>query len=332
MKANAAIADMKRVLSDPDVSRRAEDLAQTLATILPEPLKGRLLAVARANKRRLERPVFPYGGDDDVRTGVVLIAPFGISDARPAEDGGAVSTEDDEAGSFLGRAQSLAEHSSDVEARARTFARSAGLCTQLVDDLALAGWLHDAGKADLRFQRLLYDGDLLAMEAGGPRAKSDRGRAPRGAWARAKLPDRWRHEALSVRLALLNARLHTAHDRGLVLWLVGVHHGLGRPFFPHTDPSDGKEREVAEVEYLTERKLQEGAGPQSPGFLIPEQPTFAAREGRGFDDDLRGLDWPTLFRDLKRRYGPWGLARLEAILRLADHRASEAARNREGVH
>lgn len=146
----------------------------------------------------------------------------------------------------------------------------------------------------------------------------------------AKLPPRWRHEALSVRLALANPRLHEAHDRGLVLWLVGTHHGHGRPFFPHADPLDETGHKLAVVAGLAEAAvLPPGEGPQSLGFVIPEGAAFDARPGRDEGDDLRGLDWATLFRDLKRRYGPWGLARLEATLRLADHRASEAARDRE---
>ena len=57
--------------------------------------------------------------------------------------------------------------------------------------------------------------------------------------------------------------------------------------------------------------LAPGHGPQSLGFA------------------LDGLDWPGLFETLKAKYGLWELARMEAILRLADQRASAEAAKRK---
>lgn len=160
-------------------------------------------------------------------------------------------------------------------------------------DVALAGYLHDLGKRDLRFQAYLAGGDLIGWDESHVLAKSRHDRLPKGAWHRARLPENWRHEALSVGLARGRPEFSEAHDPMLVLWLIGVHHGFGRPLFLHAD-----------------REEIEQPGPQSLSF------------------DFNGWDWAQIFGKLKQAYGIWGLARLEAFVRLADHRASEAAARR----
>lgn len=234
--------------------------------------------------------------------GVVLLAPFGVRfpEARQVadhgEDSGPNSTEDDTAGSVFDFPLSLDQHSSDVERKAEDLATRTGLPAKRVADLKLAGFLHDQGKRDPRFQAWLHFGDPLGFDAEDEKdvfAKSGR-TLPPAAREKAGLPDRWRHEALSVKLARTHAGMAQAGDPDLVLWLVGSHHGYGRPFFPHRDPHE----QAPEV------------GPQSLAF------------------DWNGLDWPSLFARLKARYGVWELARMEAILRFADHRASQEARNR----
>lgn len=110
-----------------------------------------------------------------------------------------------------------------------------------------------------------------------------------------------------MRLALAGERLKEAADSELVVWLVGTHHGHGRPLFPHSDPEDARQRHFSPLPGLVPVRLPAGSGPQSLAF------------------DWNGQDWPNLFRRLKSRYGVWELARMEAILRLADHRASEHA-------
>jgi CRISPR-associated endonuclease/helicase Cas3 len=117
----------------------------------------------------------------------------------------------------------------------------------------------------------------------------------------------WRHEVLSVQMAIprLN-NLPDAVDRALALWLVGTHHGYGRPFFRHDDPWDAYARTVNGI------LVSSDPGPHRLDF-----------EWDGSGQGEIGLDWAGLFSLLKRRYGIWGLAFLEAVLRLADHRASE---------
>lgn len=265
---------------------------------IPTELKDLLSRLDRARAkrggRRVEMYFDLYGEDIQGRPrGVVFVAPFGIDGVVSDEEGLANATEDDASGSILGVAVTLAEHSAQVEAKAAAFACAAGLSEERISDLGVAGLMHDEGKRDPRFQRWLHHGDPLGADPGDEQtilAKSGRA-LPKDAHEKAGLPLRWRHEALSVRLTRTHERLRQAKDPDLVLWLVGTHHGHGRPFYPHADPMERRP----------------DVGPQSLAF------------------DWQGMDWATLFQKLKARYGVWELARMEAILRLADHRASEEA-------
>lgn len=264
-------------------------------------LKKRLEAFSGAKNLQVLAPYRKADQEEDPKRGIVLFAPKGIGVAAAGIAGEAVTDGDDE-GSFRSSALSLDQHRKDVEEKACAFAKAVGLPLALVKTLALAGRLHDDGKADPRFQFYLGGGRTPDE----PLAKSDRLRAFSEKELRrlSDLPERWRHEALSVRIAIerLRQNPHEAEiDAALALWLVGTHHGYGRPFFPHDDPWDDHVWEVDGI------PLSAAPGPQRLDF------------------EWEGLCWAELFETLKQRYGIWGLAYLEAILRLADHRASEAA-------
>ena len=241
---------------------------------------------------------FPYA--DGRKGGAILVSERGV-ERRHGRFVSVPTTEDNAASSTSGKPIRLEDHLCSVAHIAEDFAQILH-SRELVDDLKLAARLHDAGKADPRFQTMLAGGDPWNRPDGPPLAKSGRSWSP-SVWNRAGLPKGWRHEALSVQMAQAHPDFAGAHDQALVLWLIGTHHGRGRPFFEFKDPSPEPPWPCLEVDEW--RLPADASGPQSLAF------------------EFDGLDWPSLFEELKRRYGTWGLAHLEAILRLADHRASE---------
>ena len=280
------------------------DAGTTDEDMPPRCVRAQLMSLKDARGRI--RPHF-YDQDNPA-SGAILVAPYGLKGEAIESD---LPVTEDEALSHTSRQPgcpvTVDDHCSEVVAFVERFTRTLGMPSKIAADLRLAAFLHDAGKADSRFQTMLSGGDWWNRPDGPPRAKSGRP-SPPNAWRRAGLPEGWRHEALSVRMAMAHPRFAEAHDPALVLWLIGTHHGLGRPFFGFTDPqaSNGG-HDLSRCLDVDRWRVGPGPGPQSLAFAY------------------NGLDWATMFERLKRDYGTWGLARLETVLRLADHRASDGS-------
>lgn len=208
--------------------------------------------------------------------------------------------------SFIGENIPLDEHLRGVGNFAEHFARRCGLPERVTRDLRLAGELHDLGKHDRRFQQLLHGGsEYRALTAPAPLAKSpisnrDR-RLREEARRRADYPIGTRHELVSLALLQNAAALReAAGDWELVQHLVASHHGYCRPFAPvEPEPREGP--------------------------IAVEAEANGSRLTASSDHGLAALDSGVSdrFFSLVERYGCHGLAWLEAILRLADHRRSE---------
>jgi len=241
------------------------------------------------------------------------------------ENGVELTTDGDD--SFhAGRAVSLAEHSADVETLAREYATRCGLGTGLAEHIAIAAWLHDIGKADRRFQLMLRGGSEIeffkdetpwAKSAISPGARE----AHRLAQQKSGYPRGARHEVQS--LAMLQGQLETVKlslnkagatndpDLDLVLHLIASHHGYCRPFAPAV--IDECPVDVTLTEH-TSKTFGE----------IDCASTTSCNGLHRFDSPLADRFWALI-----AKYGWQELCWLEAILRLADHRASEEEQTRE---
>ncbi len=208
----------------------------------------------------------------------------------------------------------LADHTDHVVRRLK----ESLACLPLVDvELALlvAAQLHDLGKADDRFQALLSQTNrtdiwlttargvvpLLAKSAAAPATPDSQRRAN----LRAQLPSGFRHEMLSLQIAEKHCDLPDDPGlRELTLHLIASHHGHAAPFAPVVFDTSPPSIEI-------------------DGVAISGADRVACPPHR-LDSGVADRFWR-----LVRRHGWWGLAYLEAVVRLADQQAS-AAEDRPG--
>jgi CRISPR-associated endonuclease/helicase Cas3 len=172
----------------------------------------------------------------------------------------------------------LQVHTDDVMKHAAACVQNLPLSQELKGAIALAAQWHDLGKRRKQFQMVLgnFDPDTVLAKSG---KKGGR------------VPELYRHEFGSLVDVLDESQPFCAELRKLpadmqevVLHLIAVHHGYGRPHFPTDLAFD----------------------PEPKGQNVDEIAASVAQR----------------FARLQRRYGRWGLAYLESLLRAADYAAS----------
>jgi CRISPR-associated endonuclease/helicase Cas3 len=209
-----------------------------------------------------------------------------ISSGLPPEE----TDEDDR--SSLTRNVTLRDHTAGVIKLARQFTDSLRLSMPLVNAIEFAAACHDLGKSDHRFQMLL---DRTRSPFEEPLAKGEPAPSPVEFNRRRELagyPKNARHEFASCALAEALPCPENC-DRDLALYLIGAHHGYGRPWPPVWD--------------------------DDPGFEITTQIDGRTLSVKRVHEVARlESGWLDRYWALTRKYGWWGLAYLETILRRAD--------------
>jgi CRISPR-associated endonuclease/helicase Cas3 len=261
---------------------------------LPDWLKQATEALRAGNSRIQAHPA----------GGVILFGP-------PTEDAAAMDLEfgdlDDDL-SAVGQPVPLSIHTEHVKTRVTAWAARC-LPPELAQTLITAAEMHDFGKVDPRFQIILYGDELRAgvgLAKGFLLAKSDSlyrsSAVRRRLQAVAGLPEGFRHEMLSLQLAekVCDSQSFDTRLRDLALHVIAAHHGHARPFATVVLDDELPSVEVSGIKLSHEQRIP----------LVPPH---------RLDSGVAERFWT-----LTRRYGWWGLAYLEAILRLADRAASAA--------
>ena len=200
----------------------------------------------------------------------------------------------------------IAEHTDHVVAHAKNLAEQVGLSEEDKAILMLAARWHDRGKSHPVFQKALGRGE-----------KSDWGKSPGGMKRYERV--HFRHELASA-LAILHPSCPVPADqRDLVAYLAASHHGKVRGSL-RSLPGEKTgpvrlARGVREDDVLPEVDL-------GGGVVAPEVSLSLEVMELG-ESDVTGPSWTARVQDLLQKLGPFRLAYLEALLCIADRRASQ---------
>lgn len=303
-----AAAALRDMALDTEKDWRIPEIKGLLSRLLTDETPGWVLTTE-------QREVIKHLADRKVRLTFPEPYPsnqgFVLTSHHLLPHGDSEETGDTDADALLEAAkpQELCDHTRDVLAQLE---RSLALLPLAAwrDALIAAAAVHDWGKVDPRFQAMLRGTiPFAAMASEKFLAKSgsisSSAAARRAARQCAELPEGFRHEMLSVQMAenFVGATALPAQPthHALALHLIATHHGYGRPFAPLVDddappavslPMNGKEIVITGAERL-------------------EHPVHA------LDSGLAERFW-----QMNRHHGWWGIALLEAVLRLADQSAS----------
>lgn len=204
---------------------------------------------------------------------------------------------------------SLARHSAHVRDQADTLAETLGLSKTERDLIVEAALWHDLGKAHEAFAALT--GGVLPPLAKWPKPKKGENRP--------KSPRKFFRHELASALAYL-ANRGWAEDANLSAYLIAAHHGKVRmrlralPKEPPPEDDRLFARGVWDGDMLPETRLEDIVVPATKLDLDLMQ----------LGEGPCGPSWSARTQRLLKELGPFRLAWLEALVRIADWRASQA--------
>ncbi|HWP39777.1 MAG TPA: CRISPR-associated endonuclease Cas3'', partial [Tepidisphaeraceae bacterium] len=180
--------------------------------------------------------------------------------------------------------ETLSCHSERVTAHAERIASALNLPKELGEAVVLAARWHDRGKDRPVWQRYAQN-----RNGNEPLAKSDK-------YGHGRELGGYRHEFGSLLQAAADREILNHPERDLILHLIAAHHGWARPHF--------------------EPQARDNEGPVDPATGQRRRPTTRQNEAVAIEAMQR-------FGRLQLRFGRWGLAWLESLLRCADALASQ---------